>query len=84
MMCPCGGNVRTTTTTLKTRKSLFEWFPDGDCQPPTDLVVSRCLACGRLDKRLKEIKETKAAPAGTAEGGRQPGRQQQNTTSSDE
>jgi hypothetical protein len=44
---------RDTVNTLKTRKALLEWIPDAINHPlPAELTVSRCLACGCLDKQL--------------------------------
>lgn len=53
MICPCGGQVRTVTRTLKTREALLEWFPKATDQAlPAMIMVSTCRACKRLDKRL--------------------------------
>jgi hypothetical protein len=55
MICKCGGPVRTTTRTLKTQKTLLEWFPHATDHPlPAELTVRQCPACGRLNKQLKE------------------------------
>ena len=66
MICSCGGRVRTSVNTLKTRKALLEWIPGATDHPlPAELTVRRCTACGRLDKQLK----TERGCAGDRSGG---------------